>query len=302
VSDTCRATIDRFARAAIRELIARLNNGWAVAWLAVLLVAPGCTINATVTPPGATPAAPDIGKSQTAPSPSSAPSMTRKSRQPERASRVSPQQSSATFEHFKVTVQDIRYKSHSQALVKARVCVRSLPPDPQGNRTRISWDPWSVTAGPRAAKAGYRGDAPARLFPSARTYRVGQCASGWIPFRLRGQLDTIRYANFVGDRAIWDADDLGDKPVTRHESQRGRRGKPGGLGEGTFIVGKDLRPGRYTARAREGRTCYWARLKDDTGDFGSIIANNTTNGRASVTMKRSDGAFETSGCTLWSRT
>ena len=84
------------------------------------------------------------------------------------------------------------------------MCVTSLPPDPQGNRTRISWDPWSVTAGTSAAEAGYRGDAPGQMFPSARTYSVGQCASGWIPFCIKGDLDVVRYANGVGDKAVWD--------------------------------------------------------------------------------------------------
>lgn len=66
-------------------------------------------------------------------------------------------------------------------------------------------------------------------------------------------------------------------------------------------MGEDIQPGRYKARADRNGLCYWARLKDDTGDFDSIIANNTTSGSASVTVKSSDGAFETSGCTPWIR-
>jgi len=71
-----------------------------------------------------------------------------------------------------------------------------------------------------------------------------------------------------------------------------------GIGEGTFIVGEDIQPGRYKARsAHVDGLCYWARLKDDSGEFGSIIANDSTAGSASVTIRSTDGAFETSGCT-----
>lgn len=136
------------------------------------------------------------------------------------------------------------------------------------------------------------------MFPSDATYRVGQCASGWIPFIIRGKLDTVRYANGIGDKAVWDAANLGQKPTTSH-ARPGPSAKAA-IGEGTFIVGEDIQPGRYKARAKDG-FCYWARLKDDSGDFDSIIANNTTSGQASVTIKKSDGAFETSGCTPWRR-
>jgi hypothetical protein len=71
-----------------------------------------------------------------------------------------------------------------------------------------------------------------------------------------------------------------------------------GFGPGTYIVGEDIPPGRYKAKA-DGDNCYWARLKDDSGDFESIIANNNTAGSSTVTIKKSDGAFETSGCTPW---
>lgn len=216
-------------------------------------------------------------------------------------SPVGKQGSSATFEHFKVTVDGISYTSESRALVHAKVCVRSLPPNPQGDRTRISWDPWSVTAGTEAAKAGNRGESPAGMFPSDRTYKVGQCASGVLPFVVEGEVDTVRYANGVGDKAIWDADNLDRDPVEGQGSAAGRADSRDGIGEGTFIVGDDITPGRYKAEAKTGVLCYWARLKDDSGEFDSIIANNATRGKASVTIKESDGAFETSGCTPWVR-
>jgi hypothetical protein len=138
------------------------------------------------------------------------------------------------------------------------------------------------------------------MFPSDKTYRVGSCASGWLPFLIKGRLDAIRYANGVGDRAVWDADHLNRKPKTTHKKSRSKPAQEG-IGQGTFLVGEDIRPGRYTAMADVDGLCYWARLEDDSGDFESIIANKTTTGSASVTIAASDGAFETSGCTRWRR-
>lgn len=209
--------------------------------------------------------------------------------------------SSAAFENFKVTVDRVQRFSKSEVLVRASVCVRSLPPDPQSNRTRISWNPWSARAGRSILDPERGGSKPKGLFPSDATYARGDCASGWIPFPASQDLDEITYANGVGDRAVWDADRLAQPPTTStaRESQRG--GSQDRIGEGTFIVGDDIRPGRYKARADGDGSCYWARLKNDTGDSDSIIANNVSEGAASVTIKSSDGAFETSGCTPWVR-
>lgn len=44
------------------------------------------------------------------------------------------------------------------------------------------------------------------MFPTDATYKVGQCATGWIPFdgvsSVRA-VDRIRYKNGVGDAATW---------------------------------------------------------------------------------------------------
>ena len=90
--------------------------------------------------------------------------------------------------------------------------------------------------------------------------------------------------------------------MTSHQEAQSQPDRTsGGIGEGTFIVGDDMQPGRYQAAADQDGLCYWARLRDDTGEFDSIIANDGTSGRASVTIQPSDGAFESSGCTPWIR-
>lgn len=207
------------------------------------------------------------------------------------------------FQHFKVAVSQIEQRSDAQVLVRVQVCVRSLPPDPQGNRTRISWDPWSVRAGQKSVKAELVGAKPKGLFPQSATYAVGDCASGTIPFPAEDHIAEISYKNGIGDTAVWDADRLTQPPTKGqvNDDDTENTAPTTGIGEGTFIVNEDVQPGRYKARASGSNSCYWARLKDDSGESDSIIANNISQGSAVVTIKPSDGAFETSGCTTWVR-
>ena len=130
------------------------------------------------------------------------------------AARARSKGSSASFEHFKVTVSQIS-RHGSQVHLQAKVCVKSLPPDPQGDRTRISWEPWSIRTGSRTIGPDDQSPALEDGFPVKATYRVGQCASGWIPFATNRTVTQIVYANFVGDRAVWDPDNLAAPPTTR---------------------------------------------------------------------------------------
>ncbi len=70
-------------------------------------------------------------------------------------------------------------------------------------------------------------------------------------------------------------------------------------GDGTFVVGEDIQPGTY--RTKGGDLCYWARLKNLSGDFGAIIANNAGDGPQVVTISSSDKGFETNNCGTWSK-
>jgi hypothetical protein len=74
------------------------------------------------------------------------------------------------------------------------------------------------------------------------------------------------------------------------------------FGAGTYAVSTDIVPGTYSSSGPDGSNftgCYWARLKDTTGDFESIIANNIDKGPTVVTISASDGAFKTQGCSTW---
>lgn len=82
--------------------------------------------------------------------------------------------------------------------------------------------------------------------------------------------------------------------------------KPAGpassMDEGTFVVGTDIVAGTYKTSGPNGDNpvgCYWERLKDTSGNFESIIANDISKGPTTITISRSDGAFKTTACKTW---
>jgi hypothetical protein len=75
----------------------------------------------------------------------------------------------------------------------------------------------------------------------------------------------------------------------------------GTIGAGTWEVGTEVKPGTYTATARDH--CYWARLKDFDGDItSSILANGNLDAgqRGRITVKDTDKGLELSGDCRWS--
>jgi hypothetical protein len=74
-------------------------------------------------------------------------------------------------------------------------------------------------------------------------------------------------------------------------------------GDGTYVVGTDIKPGVYrtTGPAPDSGfpNCYWERDRDLNGDFGSIIANDNSQGRTTVQIRATDAAFKTDGCADW---
>ena len=110
------------------------------------------------------------------------------------------------FEHFTVAISRIDVDGARAVRVTAKVCVRSLPPNPQGNRTRISWDPWRIDTVNHTIRAQQSAGLTSTkgMFPADRTYKKGQCASGWIPFAVSAaDVASISYTNGIGDEASW---------------------------------------------------------------------------------------------------
>ncbi|HEU5160514.1 MAG TPA: DUF4190 domain-containing protein [Streptosporangiaceae bacterium] len=70
-------------------------------------------------------------------------------------------------------------------------------------------------------------------------------------------------------------------------------------GDGTFRVPQDVQPGTY--RTPGGEPCYWARLRNLSGDLDSILANGNPTGPTTVTIRSTDKGFETTGCDDWQK-
>jgi hypothetical protein len=74
-------------------------------------------------------------------------------------------------------------------------------------------------------------------------------------------------------------------------------GQPQTFGDGVFLVGVHIAPGRY--RVENAAGCYYARLSGVSGRFGDILVNNNVDGIATVDISPNDIAFESSRCGNW---
>ncbi|NUR32271.1 MAG: hypothetical protein HOV83_41575 [Catenulispora sp.] len=75
-----------------------------------------------------------------------------------------------------------------------------------------------------------------------------------------------------------------------------------GFGDGTYIVGTDIKPGLYKTTGPAASVipnCYWERERDLEGGLNSIIANDNAKGQTTVKIASTDKAFKTSGCNQW---
>jgi len=70
-------------------------------------------------------------------------------------------------------------------------------------------------------------------------------------------------------------------------------------GNGTYRVGKDIKPGTYVARPSGSISGYWERLSCATGDFDCILANDNVSGQTFVTILSSDKYFSTTRMGTW---
>jgi hypothetical protein len=115
---------------------------------------------------------------------------------------------------------------------------------------------------------------------------------------------TATPANLAADDAEPAPEVTVTETVTAKPSKKPEPKVPTIPGEGTFVVGSDIKAGTYkTAGAEESviPNCYWARLKGTSGDFSDIITNGNVEGPTTITIASSDGAFKTSGCKTWKK-
>ncbi|MFD7710709.1 hypothetical protein [Streptomyces sp. NPDC059786] len=70
-------------------------------------------------------------------------------------------------------------------------------------------------------------------------------------------------------------------------------------GDGTFEVGKDVKPGTYRTTGNTDGMCYWERAKDASGEMDSLIANDNVTGTSYVTVVAGDKLFKSTDCEDW---
>lgn len=92
----------------------------------------------------------------------------------------------------------------------------------------------------------------------------------------------------VGKKLVW-------------KSAKGSSTNPlaGGFGNGTHIVGSQVKAGRYVT-TNAGNFCYWERLSGFSGSFDEIISNEIGSGaHLVVDILSTDKGFKTNGCGTW---
>jgi len=80
----------------------------------------------------------------------------------------------------------------------------------------------------------------------------------------------------------------------------------GSFGNGTMVVGKDIKPGKYKSAGAEPGSpvpmCSHTRLKGFSGEMTDIISNEVVqpaDGAVIVTIKPTDAGFQSKGCARW---
>jgi hypothetical protein len=124
-----------------------------------------------------------------------------------------------------------------------------------------------------------------------------------------GSLNDVIANEFVSfDAGQWIVDILSSDRGFETDSQCGvwfstpRRGAQSTIAPGVWLVGAQIAPGTYRVNAGSG--CYWARLRDFTGNISGIIDNEfvSNGGQQFVTISLSDAGFENDAdCGTWSR-
>lgn len=92
----------------------------------------------------------------------------------------------------------------------------------------------------------------------------------------------------------------------KQENEKPVSGPADTFGDGQFVVGVDIAPGRYRSATVDQDSlmpmCSYKRLKNFDGDLKSIIAINIVQkGNAIVTIKATDAGFESQGCVSWTK-
>lgn len=103
---------------------------------------------------------------------------------------------------------------------------------------------------------------------------------------------TVAVASLIAGMALTSA------PVSADPIQASKA-KTSFSGDGTFRVGKDIRPGTYVSTPSGSISGYWARLSCVNGSLRCIRANDNVDGQTFVTILPTDKYFETTRMGTW---
>jgi hypothetical protein len=93
------------------------------------------------------------------------------------------------------------------------------------------------------------------------------------------------------------------KPAASPKPKPSPAGPATVIREGTWRVGKDIRPGTYrtTGPTYQGGSCYWERLSSMDGTMDAVLANGGGSGVSVVTIRPGDKGFSSEDCKPWRR-
>lgn len=75
--------------------------------------------------------------------------------------------------------------------------------------------------------------------------------------------------------------------------------RPALSGDGSYQVGKDIKPGTYRTTGNTDGMCYWERARDASGEIDSLLANDNVTGTGYATVKATDKLFKSRDCEDW---
>jgi hypothetical protein len=121
-----------------------------------------------------------------------------------------------------------------------------------------------------------------------KTLKVWVNGQRVTPKSVNGKAGTWRFA--------WeDEPDEGDIVQATYKRVKYVPPKPS-YSDGTYKVGREIKPGVYRTR---GQTCYYARLRNLSGDIFAIIDNHFGSGRLVMRVYPSDNWVEFDGGCTW---
>ncbi|MET7701330.1 hypothetical protein [Streptomyces sp. NPDC005485] len=135
----------------------------------------------------------------------------------------------------------------------------------------------------------------------AATAIVGLVAGGLIGYAVAGN-STDGTGQPSATATVTTTETAPQAPAASHSSPAQKIHSGEFAGDGTFIVGQDIKPGTYHTDGPEGGDspdCFWERLSSTSGEANAVITSQATKGQTTVTIAASDKAFTTQGCKTW---